>query len=329
MEYPRITLITPSFNQGAFLEQTITSVLKQQYPNLEYFVIDGGSTDDSVKVMEKYRSQLSWCVSEKDGGQTHAINKGLVRATGEIVSWLNSDDYLHPGALHKIAERFSDPAVSCVIGRIEYFNSKGPVRRSGSVVKHPAEKTLGSAVVPQPAMYFRKSCYDEIGLLNEKLSLWFDNEWYMRYIIRYGIEGIREIAALLVHFRFHDVSKSVSLGEEFNLERAAVFNSLARKAGDKRVPELLCELYSFDDSFEFDVPENPPGISYSKALNYFLLMLGVEFYYRSEFKTASRCFSLVDRKLLDPASYAYCRRISMRNNLVPGWLIRKMRRKPQ
>src|SRR5438309_6203079 len=102
--WPRITIVTPSYNQGRFLEETIRSVLLQGYPNLEYMVIDAASTDESVEIIRKYERWLAYWVSEKDRGQTHAINKGLAKATGEIFSYLNSDDLLAPGALAAVAE---------------------------------------------------------------------------------------------------------------------------------------------------------------------------------------------------------------------------------
>lgn len=99
VEYPKITLVTPSFNQGEFIEETIRSVLLQNYPNLEYIIIDGGSTDDTVAIIKKYEKYISYWISEKDKGQSEAINKGLKIATGEIFNWLNSDDYYAPGTL--------------------------------------------------------------------------------------------------------------------------------------------------------------------------------------------------------------------------------------
>ena len=108
MKYPKISIVTPSYNQGNFLEETILSVINEEYPNLEYVIIDGGSTDNSKEIIKKYENKLTYWVSEKDNGQTEAINKGFKLVTGDIFNWLNSDDFLEEGALFKIGEQFSN-----------------------------------------------------------------------------------------------------------------------------------------------------------------------------------------------------------------------------
>ena len=114
---PRISIVTPSFNQGQFIEKTICSVLDQNYPNLEYVVIDGGSTDETVEIIKKYAKHLTYWVSEPDRGQSHAINKGLAHCTGDVFNFLNSDDYLEPGALFHVAEAWNEKTDAAVYTR--------------------------------------------------------------------------------------------------------------------------------------------------------------------------------------------------------------------
>ena len=126
--WPRISIVTPSYNQAEFLEQTIRSVLLQGYPNLEYVVIDGGSQDDSVEIIERYQGFLSGCVSEKDRGQSHAINKGWSMLTGDIIAYLNSDDFYYPGALVNIALAWQhNPEISMLSGGVAFTNEIGDV----------------------------------------------------------------------------------------------------------------------------------------------------------------------------------------------------------
>ena len=127
--WPKISIITPSYNQGEFLERTILSVIEQNYPNLEYIIIDGGSTDGSVDIIQKYADKLAYWISEKDNGQTHAINKGFKKATGEIVAWLNSDDELCEGALMAVASVFMEhDEADFVFGNQYSIDSNGKIK---------------------------------------------------------------------------------------------------------------------------------------------------------------------------------------------------------
>ena len=125
--YPKISIVTPSFNQGKYIEQTIQSVLDQDYPNLEYIIIDGGSTDETVEIIKKYEHKIHYWVSEPDKGQTDGINKGFAKCTGEIFNWINSDDYYEPGTFYKLAKLFTEhPYVDVVCGKEWSFNDGKP-----------------------------------------------------------------------------------------------------------------------------------------------------------------------------------------------------------
>jgi len=221
MSLPKITVVTPSYNQGAFLEQTILSVLGQVYDNLEYIVIDGGSTDCSPEIIQRYASRLAYWVSEKDRGQSDALNKGLSRATGDILCWLNSDDFLLPGALHEVARQFREP-VDLIYGNCLSFSDKG----TRSIVNRPPEhdRNLLSLVdyIVQPSSFWRRSLWAKTGLLNEELHYAFDWEWYLR-ADRLGV--VRKADFIFSAYRFHDAHKSSHGGQKRAQEIVAVAKS--------------------------------------------------------------------------------------------------------
>ena len=181
-DFPRITIVTPSFNQAAYLEATIRSVLDQDYPNLEYFVVDGGSTDGSVDIIRRYQDRLAWWVSEPDQGQTDAINKGLRRATGDWVGWQNSDDIYYPGAFHDLAVAAAkNPQASLIIGDMMLIDEHDRPIRDIRYVR-PSYKALlaEGMVLANQAAFWRRSLHDEVGLLSEHLHYSFDYEWFLR-----------------------------------------------------------------------------------------------------------------------------------------------------
>lgn len=181
---PRISIVTPSFNQGRFLEKTMLSVLNQGYPNLEYIVIDGGSSDNSIDIIRKYERYLAYWVSEPDGGQSSAINKGFSRATGDIYSWLNSDDYLCPGALATIARMYgSHSGVGAYVGAGDYVDVKGRVLLS----KMPVEVSLESLYdwleifhFMQPSCFFTREAWISSGGLDETVHVAMDVDLWLK-----------------------------------------------------------------------------------------------------------------------------------------------------
>jgi glycosyltransferase involved in cell wall biosynthesis len=225
----KITIITPSFNQGRYLEQTINSIFDQNYPNLEYIIIDGGSTDNSIEIIKKYEKHINYWISKPDKGQSDGINKGLKIAKGEIINWLNSDDYYEKDTFKIINEKFQEPKVKVVCGKSRQFNDKGIVRSSPGTDWYPGnlEKSMGWARIDQPETFFRKSAFDKVGYLNPSLHYLMDREWWIRYLLIFGLDGIIDIEEILVNFRLHDTSKTVSAGKEFQKEHDAIYFALA------------------------------------------------------------------------------------------------------
>ena len=182
---PRISVVTPSFNQGPYLERTIRSVLDQNYPDLEYILIDGGSRDESVEIITKYESQLAYWVSEPDTGQSNAINKGFARATGTILAWLNSDDYYLPGTLETIAE-----AARAHLDADAFVGAGDMVDSSGRVMYHidpPPAITLETLYdwlrgkeFMQPSCFFRDTAWRAVAPLDESIHIAFDVDLWMR-----------------------------------------------------------------------------------------------------------------------------------------------------
>ena len=182
MSHHKISIVTPSYNQARFIERTIRSVLVQDYPELEYIVLDGGSTDHTVEILKNYDRDLSFWCSEKDRGQTHAINRGFARSTGEIIGWLNSDDMLFPGALHRINRVFSEhPEVDVVYGNgvwIDEFDRVIRKRRNGEF--HFKTWLYGMADPFQPEVFYRRGVLEKGGYLNEEFHMLMDREWWIR-----------------------------------------------------------------------------------------------------------------------------------------------------
>lgn len=183
MRLPRITVITPSYNQGETLEQTIRSVLEQNYPHLEYMVIDGGSQDESPSIIRRYQHRLAYWVSEKDRGQSHAINKGFARASGDLLAWLNSDDFYLPGALACIAQAYqAHPTAGLYTGNGLLVDKEGKtIRRYANDVGFDFSSLLqGSCYVLQPATFINRAAFEQAGFLDETLHFGMDLEYWLR-----------------------------------------------------------------------------------------------------------------------------------------------------
>jgi glycosyltransferase involved in cell wall biosynthesis len=215
---PVVSIVTPSFNQAAFIRQTIDSVLQQDYPHIDYRVIDGGSTDDTVAILKSYGERLKW-VSEKDRGQTHAINKGMEQARGEVRSYLNSDDLLRPGAIARVVRHFRDrPACDLVYGRDALIDADGRYLKMYATTDYSFERLVEGCCISQPAAFWRKRLSERVGPFDESLHLVMDYDYWLR-ADRTGCV-IEHIPDVLAHTRIHRDAKSFGAGKMEAYQRA-------------------------------------------------------------------------------------------------------------
>lgn len=210
--WPKITIVTPSYNQVQFAEATLRSVLLQGYPKVEYLVFDGGSTDGTAEVIARYGAWLDWSESERDRGQSHAINKGFERATGQIVAWLNTDDRYLPGTLHAVARQYlSHPGAAAWVGGSRQVDAKGRLIRvlEPNGLALPALADWGfEGRFAQPASFYRRQSVATAGPLDEALRCAFDFEFFLR-LARVG--EFVSLPRVLSEETFHDQAKRHAL----------------------------------------------------------------------------------------------------------------------
>jgi glycosyltransferase involved in cell wall biosynthesis len=242
-DWPKISVVTPSFNQAVFLERTIQSVLSQNYPNLECIIIDGGSTDGSVDIIKKYEKNLAYWVSEKDNGQTHAINKGFRRATGDIVAWLNSDDEYCPGALKTVARTFmEDKELDVVFGNRLTIDENENILRDDRHTRYTfAALILYGMIISQPASFWKRRLLEQYGYLEESMRFAMDYEFFCRIGSHIKAKHIRKH---LAKFRHHSSSKTCTIQDVAKREHRQISEKYLKEAC-KGWPEKLVMLAVF------------------------------------------------------------------------------------
>ena len=225
-----VSIITPSYNQGRYLERTIRSVLTQRQP-LEYLVMDGGSRDESVEILQRYSAELQW-VSEPDRGQADAVNKGLARATGEIIGWLNSDDIFYPGAVAAAADFLTRrPEIDVVYGNGNHIDEHDRVIEPYPTEDWDFERLKERCFLCQPAVFFRRRLVDRFGPLGVHWRYALDYEYWLRL----GKSGVRfaRIGALLAGSRLHPDTKTLGSRVKVHAEINDMLRSLLGRAPDR------------------------------------------------------------------------------------------------
>jgi glycosyltransferase involved in cell wall biosynthesis len=219
--WPKISVVTPSYNQGGFIEATIRSVLDQGYPNLEYIVMDGGSTDGTEKVIEGYSEHLAYWVSEPDDGQTDALIRGFDRASGDILCWLNSDDLFEPFTLREVAETFTrHPDWQVVYGDELAIDADGhPFAIKKEIPYHRFVWMYDFNFVPQSSTFWRRGIYEEVGGLDPEMNLAMDADLWARFAERTTLHHVPRVWS---RFRYHPEAKTSRMAERSSEELARI-----------------------------------------------------------------------------------------------------------
>ncbi|MBS4058918.1 MAG: glycosyltransferase, partial [Bacteroidetes bacterium] len=231
-ELPLVSVVTPSFNQARFLEETMLSVLHQDYPCLEYLVIDGGSKDGSTDIIQKYKHRLDYWVSERDNGQSHAINKGWQRSQGEILAYLNSDDTYQPGAVLKAARALmTNPDWAMVYGDCGIIDENGKLIDMWGAQSFDLKSLLYNCRIGQPTVFVRRSVLDCVEMMDESFFMAMDYDLWTRIGLRYSIGYLP--GEHLANYRVHQSAKSSAHALRFTEENERV---IRRTLADPHLP---------------------------------------------------------------------------------------------
>ncbi len=268
-ELPLVSIVTPSYNQARFLEATMRSVLEQEYPHIEYLVVDGASADGSVEIIRRYADRLTWWVSEKDSGQSEAINKGFQKAHGEFVGWLNSDDLYLPGAVSAAIQVFqAHPEAGLVYGNARAIGADGKPFNLMRARQYTLADLMAFNIICQPAAFMRRSVLEEAGYLDPAYQLLMDNLLWMSMARKAPIVYTPQTWAAA---RYHDQAKNRTRGAAYGEEGRRLIADLRSRpefseliqADEKRI---LAGLERFDGFYLTDAGQPGAALqSYGRA----------------------------------------------------------------
>jgi glycosyltransferase involved in cell wall biosynthesis len=265
-----VSIVTPSYNQAPYIEQTIQSVLGQEYPDIEYIVVDGGSTDNSFEIIRKYSHRLAYWISERDSGQAEAINKGFSRANGEILAWLNSDDYYLPDTISTVVQCFEEhPEVVMVYGDMLAVDGDGQTINVQKFKQLSLEDLLCFQIVGQPSVFFRRSAFAKTGPLETTFHFMLDHHLW----IRLAQQGrILHVPQVLSAARYHPAAKNRARAAEFGREAFRVLEWAKKQPGLADVVagagrRALASAHRYDARYLLDGGQSLPALgAWSRAL---------------------------------------------------------------
>lgn len=300
MTTPKISIITPCFNAVEYIEQTILSIINQDYDNIEYIIIDGGSTDGTVDIIKKYEDKVSYWISEPDKGQSDAINKGIVVATGDIFNWINADDFLEKGILKVIALEFQNNSINVLCSQTNLIKQNGDFIRIGEATHSDwtFQRLMLYHGVNQQGMYWKMNIIRSLNGVNPNFNYGMDLDLWKRYLLTYGLSEVKKIDLITANFRLLDSSKTGSDFEVnfhlFEEENNAALQQYAKTVGENhlKVIQFLYAKYKkslADKSVHSDLPTENVKIwlkqlFYEKAKHSF---------YANDFKNAYSLIKLI------------------------------------
>jgi glycosyltransferase involved in cell wall biosynthesis len=295
---PLVSIITPSFNQSSFLGETINSVINQNYKNIEYIIIDGGSTDNSIEIIKKYEKNLAYWVSEIDKGQSDAINKGFKKVSGDLICWVNSDDVLYPEFVSKRVDQFEkNNNISMIYGDVDQgWDIQNKVIRKGAQQTWSEMITTGIVKIPQMSAIWKKEIFNTLGGLDINLNVLLDWEYFIRIAEKYEILYYPGSVAF---FRQHKDAKSVNLNVHWAEEMVRyyekhVFNSHDKK--DLNYPYIRQNIYFLCAAIHEESNEKTKARTYLKMAKEVSL---IRFYFRYSLKRAIQLLVRIKKLLID------------------------------
>lgn len=346
----RISIITPSYQQAAYLEECLRSVREQAGVEVEHIVVDGGSTDGSRAIIERNAGTLTWWCSEKDKGQSDAINKGLARATGVAVTWVNSDDALLPGALRHVARAFTeDPALQVFGGRIVHRSagSRGgdPAGTSTGTSNDPAvtdrpmdalndasdeHRLFCDPVINQPATFYRADVPKALGGVDPALRYVMDLGLWWRFLFQHGSAHVRFDPVPLAAFRLHDESKTVTAHAGFLDETASLLHGLAAQLGDERWAATLAMLHPIKAGLRPIAVDETQRPMVQRMVLRFLLKWHGRVHNREQYRVLRSFAAWVEGSGVQWGDWERARMEELKERLAPAtWIGFRLRRKLQ